>query len=572
MKHHLTGALAALLLAAPDMALAQTAEDPVGSWHGDIATPMGDLTLVLTVEREDDGDLVGKLESRDQAPGRLTEVDDLVITAEELRFGVARINATYSASWNEAAGRWDGQWVQGQGLPLALEPGEPDPDPVIEGLDGTWTGEVVRNGVTLRQVLRIATGDDGTAVFYDSPDQMIQSLPIADLSREGADVGFSIYRGVVRFDGTLDGDTITGKWTAENQPDMDLVLTRGEAQEPREAKRPQLPVGPLPYEVEEVEFDNASAGHSLAGTLTLPEGEGPHPAAILISGSGPQDRDESLLGHKPFAVLADHLTRNGIAVLRFDDRGVGGSGGDFAAATSADHATDANAAFAFLEGRDDIAADAIGFIGHSEGGMIGPIAMRDNDAVAFLVMLAGPGTRLDQLLLLQRRLMGAQMGMSEEEIDRGEPVMKEIFAAIGAATSEEQAAANIRAILDAEAMQALGLPADADPALVIGQMESPWYAYLLRYDPRPNLEAVDVPVLAINGTLDLQVPAQDNLSAIRVALARNPDVTVRQLDGLNHLFQTATTGSVGEYRDIEETFDPAALEVVSDWLRARFLR
>ena len=340
-----------------------------------------------------------------------------------------------------------------------------------------------------------------------------------------------------------------------------------------ERNRPQTPAEPFPYAVEEVDFANASDDSvHLVGSLTLPEGEGPFPAAVLITGSGAQDRDETLLGHKPFAVIADHLTRNGIAVLRYDDRGVGASTGDYNAATSADLATDANAAARYLMTRDDIDPMSIGFVGHSEGGMIGPIAMMDNPYIAYLVMLAGPGTALDQLMLSQRRLIGSQVGMSEEQLDSAEPVMAAVFDAIGSSASQAEGLEAARELLTPEAMVALGAPADTDPQIVLAQVGTRWFHYFLSYDPAPNLSRIRVPVLAINGSLDRQVPPVENLAEIAAATSANADVTTLELEGLNHLFQTAQTGAVGEYADIEETFAPSALAIVSDWIAERFVK
>jgi dienelactone hydrolase len=343
--------------------------------------------------------------------------------------------------------------------------------------------------------------------------------------------------------------------------------------EPPALNRPQTPVEPFPYRAEDVAFDNpAFADVHLAGTLTLPESEGPFPAAIMITGSGGQDRNEEMLGHKPFAVIADHLTRHGVAVLRFDDRGVGKSTGNYAAATSADLATDANAAFAYLATRPEIRHDAIGMIGHSEGGMIGPIAMAANDKVAYFISLAGPGTNLDQLMLSQRRLLTTQMGLSQAEIDRQEPIMAALFKAVRDADTPEAGFEAAMAVMTPEAKTALGMTPEMDGALVVRQVSGPWYQYFLKYDPAPNWSRINVPVLALNGSLDLQVPAEANLAAIGAATRGNPDVTIIELPGLNHLFQTATTGSVGEYRDIEETISPAALDQMSDWLTERFVK
>jgi pimeloyl-ACP methyl ester carboxylesterase len=278
-----------------------------------------------------------------------------------------------------------------------------------------------------------------------------------------------------------------------------------------------------------------------------------------------------MLGHKPFAVVADYLTRHGIAVLRFDDRGVGKSTGKYADATSADLATDANAAADYLMTRREIRHDAVGFIGHSEGGMIGPIAMASNPRIAFLVMMAGPGTALDKLMLSQRRLIGSQMGQSEEAIDRAEPVMAAVFHDVANGATPDAGRQAARAVLTPAAMTALGATG-ADPDLVLNQVTGPWFSYFLRYDPAPNLERIRVPLLAMNGSLDRQVPPEANLAAIKAATAGDPDATIVELPGLNHLFQTAKTGAVGEYADIQETVAPIALETMGDWLTKRFVK
>lgn len=320
-------------------------------------------------------------------------------------------------------------------------------------------------------------------------------------------------------------------------------------------------------------FDNpVESGVHLAGTLTLPAGKGPFPAAILITGSGQQDRDETILGHKPFAVIADYLTRHGIAVLRVDDRGMGKSTGDVSSATSADFATDSNAAFAFLRTRGEIRRDAIGFIGHSEGGMIGPIAMTTNKDVAFLIMLAGPGTATGQLMLSQRRAIGLSIGQSEAQIDRAEPVMASLFKAVASGASLEEGKAAVRALLTPDAMAAIGARPGTDPQLIMSQFSSPWFRYFFQYDPALNLRLIRVPVLAMNGSLDRQVLPAENLAAIKAALKDDRDVTIVELPGLNHLFQTAKTGAVGEYADIEETVAPLALDQMANWINARFGR
>lgn len=560
-------------------ATAQDAPDAVGTWSGAVSLPTGDLRLVLYVERGADGVLDAQIESFDQNPGNKADVTNITVADGKLVFAVAPIAARYEGSWDAAAQAWKGTLTQGQAMPLTFTRGTPPASPVITGLDGVWVGAIERNGVRLRQILNIRTLEGrGTYALYSSPDQLANGLPVSDLARDGQAVSLATARGVAKFAGTLseDGTTLAGTWTAPNQPDAMMTFTRATEEQiaaRRNPSRPQTPKEPFPYRAEEVAFDNpAFPDVHLVGTLTLPEGEGPFPAAIMITGSGPQDRDEAMLDHKPFAVIADHLTRHGIAVLRFDDRGVGKSTGTYGTATSADLATDANAAFAYLAGRSEIRSDAIGMIGHSEGGMIGPIAMASNDKVAFLVSLAGPGTGLEQLMLSQRRLLTTQMGLSQEEIDKQEPIMAALFKAIREASTPEAGYEAAMAVMTPEAKVALGMAPEMDGALVVRQVSGPWYQYFLKYDPAPNWTRVKAPLLALNGSLDLQVPAEANLAAIRAATTNNPDVTIVELPGLNHLFQHATTGSVGEYQDIEETFSPEALDLISDWISERFVK
>jgi pimeloyl-ACP methyl ester carboxylesterase len=317
---------------------------------------------------------------------------------------------------------------------------------------------------------------------------------------------------------------------------------------------------------------------TLAATLTTPDGEGPFPGAVLVSGSGPQDRDESLMGHRPFLVLSDYLTRNGIAVLRYDDRGVSESTGDFASATTEDFTQDALAATRFLSARPDVGP--VGIVGHSEGGLIGPMAADMSEEVAFVVMLAGPGLPGIEILGLQAELIGRAEGTPEEVLEYNREVQDRLFKVLLEEPDVEAAEPRLRAVLEKalaggpdEVRQAAG--ETADPAFIdaqVRQSNTPWFRFFLTYDPRPTLERVEVPVLALNGEKDLQVPAEVNLSEVRAALERggNADVTAMMLPTLNHLFQESVTGSVSEYARISQTMSPVALEAIGSWILKRF--
>lgn len=563
-------ALLTLLAATPT--LSQDVPDIVGDWHGAAAVPTGDQMMILSVKRGDDGTLTGDFENRDLAPGRKAPVSELTVTTGRLTFKLDQIRATYEATWDEAARAWRGAISRGS-IPLAFSRGLPPQKPRIEGLDGRWEAIVESNGVRLRQVLRISTGDWGTNLVMDSPDQYVANIVGTGLSRSGRLVRYAIGRGG-EFEGVLSegGDELSGviKGNGQQAP---LAFTRTQTvADQLPPNRPQNPKEPVPYLQEEVSFDNPAApGIRLAGTLTLPQGKGPFPAAILISGTGQHDRDETLDGHKPFLVIADHLTRHGIAVLRFDDRGAGKSAGDATHATAGDKASDANAAFAFLAGREIVRPDAIGFIGHSEGGLVGPIAMAENDKVAFLVSLAGPATPMMDLMLSQRRIMLGSEGLTEDRERQSRPVFIALTKALTASKTIEEGYAAAAALMTPRNKALLGLPPETDDALILREWTRERTWYLAHVDPASNLRRIKVPVLAMNGSLDRQTEPELHLAAWRKGLKNSRDVTITELPGINHMFQTAKTGRRGEYRDIEETMSPTVLTLLSDWISRRFV-
>ena len=549
------------------------AQNPaLGEFYGVVNTTQGAFTLVVRIT-DTNGTFVGSLEALEQAPGQMIPLAAVQADNSSLSFSVPAIGASYQGEWSASADRWTGIFTQQIQFPLELQRGTPPGLAIIEGMDGDWHGILKRNEVDLRLVLHVKTDARGTLVTFDSPDLSSFGLPVAGFTRAGSAVSFSVPAGQSQFNGSVaeDGAAMTGAWTRQGQEDVTVQFIRANPSAmPQAQARPQLPQPPFNYHVEEIVFENSQAdGVTLAGTLTVPHGKGPFPAAVLISGSGAQDRDETLFGHKPFAVLADHLTRNGVVVLRYDDRGFAESTGDHDTATSADFATDANAALHYLTQRVEIDQDAIGFIGHSEGAMIAPLAAIESDHIAYIIMLAGPGTSTRQLIETQRRLLGVSTGVTIAELDGGEPVVQAINDAVIASTDQTDAEARVRAVLTPNALAALGVPFD-QLELRVQLYTRAWNRYFLKYDPRPVLAQLKMPVLALNGTLDLQVPADENLTAIMAALSTNSDATAIKLEGLNHLFQTAPTGALGEYPDITETFAPAALDAIIDWVSARF--
>jgi pimeloyl-ACP methyl ester carboxylesterase len=454
---------------------------------------------------------------------------------------------------------------------------QPSAPPVV----GTWAGKLdVGNGMQLRLIFHVTAGEGGSlSGTMDSPDQGQTGLPLSAVTVTGDSVRFEFKAANAAFEGTFAADhqSIDGHWL-QGAASFPITLTRSEGE--AAPNRPQEPKPPFPYRSEDVTIPNASAGVELAGTLTLPQGEGPFPAAILVTGSGPQDRNETLLGHKPFLVLSDYLTRHGIAVLRYDDRGVGKSTGVYATATSEDNASDALAAVEFARSRPEIAADKVGIVGHSEGGLVGPLAAARSADVAFVVMLAGPGLPGRRILTLQGELINRAAGTPEEMIQHNTDIQNKLFDIVEAEPDPTAAAPKLLAALKESVatlppeVRAQAAQETSDQALQaqVAQVNSPWMRFFLTYDPRPTLEKVHVPVLALDGEKDLQVPPKQDLTEIEAALRRggNKDVTTELLPGLNHLFQHATTGSPSEYAQIEETFAPEAMQIVSSWILARF--
>ena len=449
----------------------------------------------------------------------------------------------------------------------ASAPSSPAAIAVVEGLEGDWDGAIKVGTGELRCAFHIKTADGATTATMDSIDQGVTGIPVSAVVLRGDRVKLDVASIGGAFEGQLSADarTLTGEWTQAGQR-MPLTLARrasGVSQP--ELRRPQNPAKPYPYREEDVTFDNAASRVGLAGTLTLPQGSGRFPAVVLIAGSGPNDRNETVAGHQIFLVLADRLTRSGIAVLRFDKRGIGKSTGDYASATTADFAGDAKAGVAYLKSRPEINPRAIGLIGHSEGGLIAPMIAARDSSVTFIVLLAGPGQRGDELMVTQNRLIARASGTAPVNLDAAEAINRKVYAAVVNAQSTAEAAAAARAILGAG-------PAYIPPAAMDAQVKgisSNRFRFFLAYDPTPALRQVKCPVLAINGSIDLQVSARENLQAIQTALANNPAAEVRELPDLNHLFQTAKTGLPSEYVQIEETIAPSALDLIANWISVR---
>ena len=442
-------------------------------------------------------------------------------------------------------------------------------------IKGIWEGTLDLFSAKLRIVFKVTTKDGSLSASMDSPDQGATGIPVTSVVLKDDSVRFEVEMVRGYFRGKFSDDTtIVGDW---NQSGYSFPLTLQKVEKVTEINRPQEPKKPYPYLEQEVEYENKQAGIKLAGTLTLPQSGEPFPAVILISGSGAQDRDETVFNHKPFLVLADYLTRRGIAVLRVDDRGVGGSTGNLRESTSRDLVGDVLAGIEFLKTRKEIDPKKIGLIGHSEGGMIAPMVAAESNDVAFIVLLAGTGLTGEEILYRQAALMLKAYGVDNELIAKNKKRQEKLFQVIRDVNDDSLALEqmikisqdDLASMTDQE-KQIIGL-SEKNLKQQLKPLVSPWFRFFLFYDPKPALEKVKCPVLALNGEKDLQVPPGENLKAIEQSLKKggNRDFQVRQLPGLNHLFQTAKTGTVQEYSQIEETISPTVLKIIGDWILQR---
>ncbi len=442
------------------------------------------------------------------------------------------------------------------------------------GIKGIWQGTLKVQSMELRIIFKITEDENGKLkATMDSPDQGAKDIPVDSVIYSGENLKLVSNMIHGYFEGTYNADSISfeGKW---HQGGLSLPLVITKIEKVEDAIRPQEPKPPFPYKVQDVIYENKSAGIKLGGTLTFPETGGPFPAVLLITGSGAQNRDEELFGHKPFLVIADYLTRLGIAVLRVDDRGIGESTGNFAASTTKDFATDVLSGVEYLKSRKEINPKEIGLIGHSEGGIIAPMVASKTKDVAFIILMAGTGIPGDQVLLTQAEAIEKLNGVSEEKIKDDLALNKKLYSVLKEDKDSSAIVDELNNIyldsynnLSAEKKAEIG-----DPKIAfqkgIKTLMSPWFRYFVKYNPYPTLERVKCPVLALGGSKDVQVLPDINLPAIKKALEEggNKNFEVKELPGLNHLFQTAKTGAPSEYGRIEETIAPIALQTMGDWI------
>jgi uncharacterized protein len=582
--------LLASLCVAPNTT-AQTA-DPAGHWQGAITLPNNaELGIAVTLESRGDAGWAGSIDIPAQSLQGFA-LSNVTVQEGRVHFEMNGIpgQPTFAGQLAEAGEAITGTFQQGAAsLPFALRraddataapaspslPAQPVPG---EGAVGEWLGVLDVGSIQLRLVLKIEAAEGGglTAIL-NSVDQGAK-IPVDTITLQERALHLNIDRVQANFKGTLneDGSAMEGTWS---QGAQSLPLAFHRTAEPFALNRPQNPEPPFPYDSRDVTFPNTAGAITLAGTLLTPRGEGPFPAVVLVTGSGAQDRDESLMGHKPFLVLADHLARHGIASLRYDDRGAGESEGDHMGSTVGDFSTDAAAAVAFLAAQPKIDGEALGIVGHSEGGLTGPRVATEHRGLAFLVLLAPPGEPLDALLARQGRDVLRQRGISAALIERALAAQAEEIELIqDASLDTETLTAKLQALATAAREGFTAAEREqlqlTDAALEQGLRvsTSPWFRSLVREDPAVYLKQLKIPVLALFGGKDIQVAPEVNAGIVKASLsaAGNQDFEVHILPGLNHLFQHAETGAVAEYGTIEETFAPEALEKISGWIRARF--
>jgi pimeloyl-ACP methyl ester carboxylesterase len=427
-------------------------------------------------------------------------------------------------------------------------------------------------------VFRVSKNEDGLIIAYtDIPDQEAWSMPTDFISSNGRNVKFDMYNIRCIYEGTIsrDGRSIDGKFKGPDGGGMPLVLERVDNPPVRTSKRPQEPKKPYPYREEIVSFKNITDKVELAGTLTLPKSPGPYPAVLLLSGSGGSDRDQLIWGHRVFLVVADYLTRQGIAVLRYDDRGVGRSTGDYDKGTFDDFKRDALAGVGYLKTRSEIDVKKIGLLGHSEGAAIGPLVAAESNDVAFTVLMAAPGMSDFDGLLKQFTDGYRAKGASQKAITFKASVLRNIFYTIRHEDDLNAARTKIREVLREAKPELAKLSADEKQKIELESIDtynfdwmlSPGFRSILRYNAKETLMKVKCPVLALHGDRDVQIPKEE-LKGVEAALIAggNLQYTIKEFSGLNHLFQTAQTGSPSEYAGIEETVSPTVLNIISDWI------
>ncbi len=441
-----------------------------------------------------------------------------------------------------------------------------------EKISGFWQGVLSTSGKSYHVTFNIQKDEkDSLSGKLNVKEQGVVDLPMDKTWLKDSLLTMVCKVANIRYEGVFNFDSmkIKGVWK-QHSAKIDLVLAHSDTV--KVVNHPQEPKRPFPYTEEEVTVESTN-GVKLAGTLTYPSTGDNFTAVVMVTGSGPQNRDEEIMGHKPFLVISDYLTRNGVAVLRCDDRGTNASTGDYAKASSVDNADDALACIEFLKKHAKINPKKIGIIGHSEGGLIAPMIAAKTKDVAFIIMLAGPGLSGDKILDLQRELISRAEKENEDSLKMDIALADKMFAIVKKEKDDKKAGEQMRKIYKESLPDSLknDIKTSLQFSQQIATLTSSWMRFFLSYDPQKSLKKVKCPVLALNGEKDLQVPPKENIPAIEAALkkAGNKDYTVKEMPGLNHLFQHCTTGSPSEYANIEETFSPEVLDMIAKWILKR---
>lgn len=437
---------------------------------------------------------------------------------------------------------------------------------------GSWHGTLKVQGVELEIVFHIEQQDSIYVTLMDSPTQGAFGIATTKTTFEVQKLEIVAANLAIFYQGKLHNDTIKGTFTQGGMP-FPLTLS---STDKKEIMRPQTPLAPFTYDVEEITFASTKDNIKLAATLTLPKGKENNPAVILIAGSGPNDRDETIFAHKPFWVLADYLSRQGIAVLRYDKRGVGESEGEYFMATTEDFAEDAEAAFNYLKNRKEIDPANIGLIGHSEGGVIAPMVAVRNSDLKFAVLMAGLGVTGMELVLKQHQHAFDKTSLSKEEKENLNTLLINIYSNVldwkeyvGSDEERNQLKIELGTLWQNLPPEIKGqAEQDLFEKTTIANITSPWFRHFLKINTADHLQKLTIPILAINGQNDTQVEYQTNLKEIGEALkkANNKHYTIKSYPHLNHLFQESTTGEIDEYGKIEQTFSPLVLSDIANWI------
>ncbi|MGL2988550.1 alpha/beta hydrolase family protein [Flavobacterium sp. RSSA_27] len=437
-----------------------------------------------------------------------------------------------------------------------------------QDIQGSWEGSLSIQGRSLPLIFNIQKNGDSYQTSLDSPMQGAKGIPVKETKYINNELQLNAPEFNLKYDGLFNGVAIEGTFS-QNGASFPLVLTKLKAGE-KVLIRPQEPQPPFDYPIEEVTFVNPKDKNTLAGTLTLPKNKKNAPIVVLITGSGSQDRNSSLYGHQPFAVIAHDFAQKGIGVLRLDDRGVGGSSKGKPEDTSENFATDISAAVDFLSSKG---YKNIGLMGHSEGGLIAPIVANKNKKVQFVISLAGPGIPIDRMMLLQSQSIMKAEGATAGQIAATSAFNERIYAYIINYTGR-----NLKSDFQ-EYIKQEYKKLTQNQGATVAQIDdfarqqaqvitSPWYVYFLKFNPDAYWSKLKIPVLALNGSLDVQVKSAENLAGIQASLEKsgNKKGVFRELPGLNHLFQEAKTGTVSEYASLTQTISPLVLNTVSDWI------